>query len=141
MYHKGDKENLRNTASKVAFWRVSRNPTNYCPKSMKFGHHSVHPSLSFAEEQSIHEHESAAAGAPPSQRWAAYIHTYIIPTFFNPILVFFDTFGVVNSGRFLVAPRATQKYQIRLHKKRTFWIIPNRNFCSLKLSVIFRPFS
>ena len=38
VHHKGDKENLRNTASKVAFWRVSRNPTNYCPKSMKFGY-------------------------------------------------------------------------------------------------------
>ena len=38
VHHKGDKESLRNTASKVAFWRVSRNPTNYCPKSMKFGY-------------------------------------------------------------------------------------------------------
>ena len=38
VHRQGDKESLRNTASKVAFWRVSRNPTIYCPKSMKFGY-------------------------------------------------------------------------------------------------------
>ncbi len=131
---------------------------------MKFGHHSAHPSnlyripsldvkgeVFFKGEPQLRAESWVRCYDPSAQvvsdQNGTYVdprggpHTYIIPTFFNPILVFFDTFGVVNSGRFLVAPRATQKYQIRLHKKRTFWIIPNRNFCSLKLRVIFRPFS
>ena len=68
-------------------------------------------------------------------------HTYIIQQISDPIVVVFDTSGVVNSGRFLVAPRATKKCRIRAHEKRIFWIIRNRKFYSLQLRTIFRPFS
>ena len=68
-------------------------------------------------------------------------HTYIIQQISDPIVVVFDTSGVVNSGRFLVAPRATKKCRFRAHEKRIFWIIRNRKFYSLQLRTIFRPFS
>ena len=83
------------------------------------------------DHEVVHEDEDPRGGP----------HTYIIQQISDPIVVVFDTSGVVNSGRFLVAPRATKKCRFRAHEKRIFWIIRNRKFYSLKLRTIFRPFS